>query len=138
MASETDSGEHPIIVFDGFCVLCSANARFVLRYDQGGRFRLAAMQNEAGRALCRRFGIDPDRPETMIVVSGDTALRDSDAVLAVWDGIGWPWRALRVLHLVPRPLRDGVYRWVARNRYRMFGRRDTCWLPTREQAARIL
>jgi predicted DCC family thiol-disulfide oxidoreductase YuxK len=130
--------EHPIIVFDGMCVLCSANAQFVLRYDRRGYFRLAAMQGEIGTELYRRFGIDPANPATMIVVNGESALRDSAAVLAIWSGLGWPWRALTVLHRVPRPLRDAAYRWIARNRYRIFGRRETCWMPTPEQAARIL
>jgi predicted DCC family thiol-disulfide oxidoreductase YuxK len=128
----------PIIVFDAECVLCTANARFVLRHDRRGRFRLASMQGDAGAALYRRFGIDPVDPETMIVVEGDRALRDSDAVLAIWHGLGWPWRALAVLRLVPRSVRDPAYRWIARNRYRLFGRRETCWAPTPDQRERLL
>lgn len=128
----------PIIVFDAECVLCSANARFVLKRDRSGRFRLAAMQGEVGTALYRRFGIDPANPETMIVVHGGVALRDSDGVIAIWRGLGWPWRALAVAALVPRFLRDPVYRLIARNRYRLFGKRDTCWVPTPEEAARVL
>jgi predicted DCC family thiol-disulfide oxidoreductase YuxK len=128
----------PIIVFDALCVLCSANARFVLRYDRSRRFRLASMQGAVSSALYRQFGIDPTSPETLIVVEGDVALRDSDAVLAIWAGLDWPWRLLGVLRIVPRLLRDPVYRWIARHRYRLFGRRDTCWLPSREQASRVL
>ena len=129
---------HPVIVFDAMCVLCSANARFVLRHDRRGHFRLASMQSEAGAAHYRRFGIDPADPETMIVVRGDTVLRDSDAVLAIWRGLGWPWKAAATLGLVPRGLRDPMYRWVARNRYRLFGRRETCWIPQPDQHERIL
>lgn len=128
----------PIIVFDALCVLCSANAAFVLRHDRAGRFRLASMQGETGAALYRRFGIDPTRPETLIVVTGDEALRDSDAVLAIWAGLDRPWRMLAHLRLVPRPIRDPIYRFVARHRYRLFGKRETCWLPTPDQARRIL
>lgn len=128
----------PIIVFDAECVLCSGNARFLLRHDRRGNFRLASMQGAAGAALFRRFGVDPADPETMIVVEGDRALRDSDAVLAIWCGLGWPWRALGVAGLVPRGLRDRAYRWVARNRYRLFGRREACWMPTPEQRERLL
>ena len=69
------------------------------------------------------------QPTRLRVVDGDRVRRDSDAVLAIWDGLGWPWRAATAFRLVPRALRDYVYRWVARNRYRLFGRRDTCWLP---------
>lgn len=128
----------PIIVFDALCVLCSANARFVLRYDRRALFRLASMQGETGAALYRRFGIDPNDPETLIVVDGDTALRDSDAILAIWSGLGWPWRAFGGFRVVPPALRDPIYRWIARHRYRLFGRRETCWLPTPAQASRIL
>jgi predicted DCC family thiol-disulfide oxidoreductase YuxK len=123
------SDTRPIIVFDAECLLCSVNAQFVLNHDRRGRFLLASMQGEAGSALYRRFGIDPADPDTLIVVEGDRVRRDSDAILAIWAGLGWPWRAGAMFRLVPRLLRDPVYRWVARNRYRLFGRRDTCWLP---------
>jgi len=123
------SNTHPIIVFDAECLLCSANAQFVLNHDRRGRFLLASMQGAVGTALYRRFGIDPADPDTLIVVEGDRVRRDSDAILAIWAGLGWPWRAATMFRLVPRALRDLVYRWVARNRYRLFGKRDTCWLP---------
>lgn len=83
---------HPIILFDAECVLCSANAQFILHYDRACHFRLAAMQGEVGAALFRRHGIDPADPDTIIVVDGDHALRDSDAVIAIYAGLGWPWR----------------------------------------------
>ena len=72
---------HPTIVFDGLCPLCSTNARFILKHDRSGRFRLAAMQGEVGAALYRRFGIDPADPQSLILVEGDRMRRDSDAVL---------------------------------------------------------
>jgi predicted DCC family thiol-disulfide oxidoreductase YuxK len=128
----------PIIVFDAECLLCSANAQFVLNHDRRGRFLLASMQGEAGTALYRRFRIDPSDPDTLIVVEGDRVRRDSDAILAIWAGLGWPWYAATVFRLVPRGLRDFVYRGVARNRYRLFGRRDTCWLPDPSFQDRLL
>jgi predicted DCC family thiol-disulfide oxidoreductase YuxK len=136
MSEKPPSG--PIIVFDAQCILCSANAQFVLKHDRGRRFRLASMQSKAGSALYRRFGIDPADPETMIVVDGSRALRNSDAVLAIYTGLGWPWKALGALRLVPRFVRDPVYLLVARNRYRIFGRRETCWVPSPDHADRIL
>ncbi|AEG50238.1 thiol-disulfide oxidoreductase DCC [Sphingobium chlorophenolicum L-1] len=137
-AASGDSNSRPIIVFDAMCVLCSANATFVLRHDRAARFRLASMQGDVGAALYRQFGIDPANPETLIVVDGNKALRDSDAVLAIWAGLDRPWNALAAFRIIPRWLRDPVYRWIARHRYRLFGRRSTCWLPTAEQAGRIL
>ncbi|HEX8241272.1 MAG TPA: thiol-disulfide oxidoreductase DCC family protein [Allosphingosinicella sp.] len=132
------NADRPIIVFDGICPLCSANARFILKHDGRRHFRLASMQSEAGACLYRRFGIDPSDPETLILVEGDRVRRDSDAVLAIWSGLGWPWRAAAALRIVPPPLRDPLYRWVARNRYRWFGRRETCWVPGRDVADRFL
>ena len=132
------TGVHPIVVFDGDCVLCSANARFILRRDRRRRFRLATMQGQAGAALMARFGIDPLDPETFILVEGERVRRNSDAALAIAEGLGWPWRALGVLRIVSRPVRDAVYGLVARNRYRWFGRRERCFVPTAEQANRIL
>jgi predicted DCC family thiol-disulfide oxidoreductase YuxK len=128
----------PIIVFDAECILCSANAQFVLRHDRARRFRLASMQNAVGAGLYRRFGIDPSDPESMIVVEGDRLFKDSDAVLAIYAGLGWPWKAFAALRFIPRFLRDPAYRWLARNRYRIFGRRDACWVPSPGDADRVL
>jgi len=133
-----DGADAPIIVFDGHCLLCSANARFVLEHDRAGRFRLAAVQSPAGADLCRRFGVDPADPSTMIVIEGARARTQSDGVLAIAAGLGWPWRALGVLRLVPRPVRDAAYRLIARNRYRLFGRREQCWIAPSEYRHRIL
>jgi predicted DCC family thiol-disulfide oxidoreductase YuxK len=119
-------------------VLCSANARFVLKHDRRGHFRLASMQSQAGADLYRAAGIDSADPETMIIVDGGRVLRDSDAVIAMLKGLGWPWRAGAVLAIVPRLLRDKAYRLVARNRYRLFGKRETCWLPDPAYRDRLL
>jgi predicted DCC family thiol-disulfide oxidoreductase YuxK len=138
-ATDAIAAAHPIIVFDAECVLCSANAQFVLRHDRRGHFRLASMQGAVGAALYRRFGIDPGNPESLIVVDGARLYRDSDAILAICAGLGGPWRTLAgVGRLMPRMLRDPMYRWIARHRYRLFGRRDVCWVPSPEYAERVL
>lgn len=128
----------PIILFDAECILCSANAQFVLRRDKTARFRLASIQSTAGATLCREHGLDPNDPTSILVVDGTKVRRDSDAVLAIYEGLGWPWKALAFLRLVPAFLRDPVYRWIARNRYRLFGKRATCWAPPPEYRDRIL
>lgn len=134
--------DHPIIVFDGMCVLCSANAQFVLSADKVGKFRLAAMQDEAGAQLMRENGVDPSDPESFVLIDathdGGRVWKNSDAVLHMWSELGWPWRIGAVFKLVPRFIRDPLYLLIARNRYRWFGKRETCWVPTPEQASRIL
>ncbi|GAB6844519.1 putative DCC family thiol-disulfide oxidoreductase YuxK [Methylorubrum rhodinum] len=128
----------PIILFDAQCVLCSANARFVLEHDRAARFRLASMQGAVGQSLYRRHGMDPNDPVSLLVVEGDRMRRDSDAVLRIYEGLGFPWRLAGLLRIVPAALRDPVYRLVARNRYRLFGRRDTCWMAPEHYRDRIL
>jgi predicted DCC family thiol-disulfide oxidoreductase YuxK len=130
--------EGPVILFDGLCVLCSRGAWFVLKHDRRGRFRLAAMQSEAGAALCLRFGVDAIDPATMLLIENGQALRMSNAVFGICSGLGWPWRAFGLFRIVPRPLRDAVYRLVARNRYRWFGRRETCRVPDGRWKDRML
>jgi predicted DCC family thiol-disulfide oxidoreductase YuxK len=127
-----------VILFDAECVLCSANARFVLRHDKAARFRLASMQGDVGAAIYRRHGLDPRDPGTILVVEGDRVRRDSDAVLSIYEGLVLPWRLFGALRIVPAAVRDPIYRWMARNRYRLFGRRDTCWLAPPEYRDRLL
>lgn len=128
----------PIILFDAKCVLCSANAQFVLKHDRSGYFRLAPIQGEVGAALCRAHGMDPRNPSSLLVVTEAGIRQDSDAVLYIYEGLGFPWRMLSAFRLVPPLLRDPIYRWIARNRYRLFGKRDACWVAPPEHHARIL
>lgn len=127
-----------IIVFDGVCHLCNGWVRFLLRHDRRARFRFASMQSGAGRGLLAAHGIDPDDPASFLLLEAGIARTDSDAILRVLAALGWPWRAAALLRIVPSALRDPVYRWIARNRYRLFGRRDACSMPSPETAARFV
>jgi predicted DCC family thiol-disulfide oxidoreductase YuxK len=128
-----------VIVFDGVCVLCSRWVGFVLRHDRQARYRLAAMQTTVGRALLQQNGIDADDPATFLVIDKAQALTDSDAIMHVLKGFSWPWRIVAgVLRIVPRSVRNALYRAIARNRYRLFGKRESCLVPRPEQAERFL
>jgi predicted DCC family thiol-disulfide oxidoreductase YuxK len=114
-----------IILYDGVCVLCSGWVRFIVRRDQARRFRFTPIQSPYGRALAQVLGIDPENPDTNAVILDGQAWRRSDAALRVVSSLpGWSWA--RGLRWVPRPLRDLVYRAIARNRYRLFGRHAVC------------
>ena len=91
-----------------------------------------------GQALYRHLRLPTDDYETMLLIEDGRMFADSDAVIGVWRGLGWPWRAAAAAAIVPRWVRDPLYRFVARNRFRLFGRRDLCWTPTPEIADRIL
>lgn len=127
-----------VIVFDGVCVLCNGWVRFLLRHDRRRRFRFAAMQGEAGRRLLAGHGLDPDDPVSFLLLEARGVRTDSDAIIEVLNALGGPWRAASALRLLPRGLRDSGYRALARNRYRWFGRRNSCLLPAANEADRFL
>jgi len=126
-----------IILYDGICILCSGWMRFVLDRDTGRRFRFTPIQSSYGRALAQALDINPDDPDTNAAVIDGLALRRSDAALAVVSRLpGWHW--VLVLRIVPRPLRDLVYRLIARTRYRVFGRHPVCDVGGGIYASRII
>ena len=126
-----------LILFDGVCVFCSRWVRFVIDRDPGRRFRFVAIQSEPGRILAARFGIDPEAPQTNAVVWDGRIFFKSDAALTVLGELA-ATRPLGWLKTVPRLLRDPVYDLIARNRYRIFGRADTCMIPAPEDRSRFL
>jgi len=126
-----------LIVFDGVCVLCSRWVDFIIRHDAAARFRFVAIQTPLGRELAERFGITPDDPESNATIVDGQAWFKLDSVLVVLAEFP-AWRWTRVVWLVPRPVRDFFYDRVARNRYRVFGRRDACLVPTPDVRARFL
>jgi predicted DCC family thiol-disulfide oxidoreductase YuxK len=126
-----------LVLFDGVCVLCSGWVRFIIERDPAAYFRFAAVQSPYGMALAARLGISIDNAETNAVIEGGRAYFKSDAAIAIGSRLpGWSW--VRILSVVPRPLRDFAYDALARSRYRIFGRTDTCLLPTPELAERFV
>ena len=126
-----------VILYDGVCVFCSRWVRFVATRDVEQRFRFTAIQSGYGTRLAKAFGIDPGDPDTNAVVHGGAAYFKSDAALTVLGHLPrWGW--VRVLRLVPKPLRDAVYNLVARNRYRIFGKYDNCFIPDASLRARVI
>lgn len=134
----TDADPRPVVVFDGVCVLCNGWVRFLLRHDRQQRYRFAAMQTESGRALLARHGLDPDDPASFLLVENGQAWKDTDAIVRVVASLGGLWRMVHALRVLPPPLRDRLYRVVARNRYRWFGRHDACLLPPTGNEGRFL
>ncbi len=132
------NSKEPILLFDGVCNLCNAAVQWVLKRDRSNVFRFAALQSETGRTLLQRAGLSADNFDTVVLVEDDRVFTRSDAALEVARRLGGWWPALAVFKLVPRFIRDGVYNWVARHRYRWFGRREACMLPRPEWKERFL
>ena len=127
-----------VMVFDGMCVFCSTGVRLLLAFDRRRVIRFTPIQSAYGTALARGAGVDPADPATFLYIERGRALERSDAVLAMVRRLPAPWRWAAVVGRLPRGLRDRAYDWIARNRYKLFGRRRTCLAPTPAQRARVL
>jgi len=127
-----------IVLFDGVCNLCTASVRFMIRRDPAGRLRFATLQSATGQGLLERHHLPTDALETFVVVAGDRSYTRSDAALEVARRLRTPWPLVVVLKVIPRAIRDFVYSWVARHRYRWFGRTDQCMVPTGKLLERFL
>jgi predicted DCC family thiol-disulfide oxidoreductase YuxK len=129
----------PIVLFDGVCGLCSRAVDFVLEHDPGAQFRFAPLQGETAH----RYVEDASTLQTLVLIEpradgGVEVSRESRAWFRILQRIGGPWRVVAWLRFMPRTVTDAVYRWVARSRYRWFGKLDACRLPTPDEAPRFL
>jgi predicted DCC family thiol-disulfide oxidoreductase YuxK len=127
-----------LVLFDGVCNLCSALVQFIIRHDRAGIFHFAALQSEIGGEICRKHGLDAADVQTFVFVADGRMFLRSDAAIEVVSRFGGAWRILRVLRFVPRVVRDSIYTIVARNRYRWFGRKEVCMVPTPEIKGRFI
>lgn len=128
-----------IILFDGVCNLCNSSVRFVEKRDQRDRFRYASLQSDVGIKLTQQRGIDTKNTDSIILIDPGVAYYvKSDAALEIARHLsGWRWMAA-LFGWLPRSLRDSIYDLVARNRYRWFGKKEACMVPTKEQQAKFL
>lgn len=132
------ANESPILLFDGVCNLCNGFVQFILQRDKEGVFRFASLQSEAGRELLVQHGLDPDSLDTVVLIEDDKAYIQSDVPLRVAPRLDGFWGWVGIFQFLPRALRDRIYRWVAANRYRWFGKREECMLPRPEWKERFL
>ena len=128
----------PILLFDGVCNLCNASVQWVIRRDPQGIFRFAPLQSETGQSLLRRSGLSSEHFDTVVLVDGDRIFPRSDAALEIARRIGGVWSLLAVFRRVPRPVRNAVYDWIARHRYRWFGKTEACMIPRPEWKKRFV
>lgn len=130
--------EAPVILFDGVCGLCQAWVQWVLRRDRRGLFRFAALQSPAAAELLAAAGSEGPLPDSIVLIDGNGVHTRSGAALRILGRMGLPWSLARVACIVPPFLRNLVYDWIARNRYRWFGKKDVCMVPTAAHRERFL
>ncbi len=139
-AAESDD-PRPLVLFDGVCNLCNATVQWVIERDAGGVFSFASLQSEAALHALERAGETitlSELPDSIVLVDQIGIHIRSAAIMGIARRLGFPHSMLGLGRLLPRPMRDAIYRFIARNRYRWFGRRDTCMVPTPDLAARFL
>lgn len=130
--------DRPIIIFDGYCALCSRWAQFVVRHDPHATYRLLTAQSPLGVALYRHYDLDPEDYETNILLSDGTAWFKAEGTIRMFEGLGQPWSNVRVIRLLPRAARDALYTFIATNRFRIFGRRKACFVADPDMKERFL
>ncbi len=128
-----------LILFDGVCNLCNGAIQFIIKRDRTDTFRYAALQSKIGEQLIAERGIDTSKVDSIILIEPGVAyFTKSDAALRIGQNFGGLWKALVIFTWIPRPIRDGIYDFIAKNRYRWFGRKDHCMIPTPELQAKFL
>lgn len=130
--------EHPVIVFDGICNLCSRSVMFIIKRDPRRVFRFAAFQTDAGRELLGRYGLDPGSMTSLALIKNDRVYLRSGAVLRIAGKLMGLWPVLYALIIIPSFLRDPVYDWIARNRYKWFGKKEECFVPSKNILSRFI
>lgn len=139
MPPRTPAQSTPLLVlFDGVCNSCNWIVDRLLRLDRGDEFRFSSLQSPLGHAMRERFGIPADRLDTLVVVHRGRAYTYSAAAFVILGRLPYPYRALSWLGVLPRFLTDFLYRLYARHRYRLFGKSDTCRIPTAQERAKFL
>ena len=134
----TSEVQNPVILFDGVCNLCNGSVLFILNRDPSGIFRFAPLQSETGKNLLSKFDLPNDKLDSIILVENNEYYLRSTAALKILQRLGALWKIVYVFMLVPRPVRDYIYEIVARNRYKWYGKRAECMIPSSDIESRFL
>lgn len=127
-----------VILFDGVCNLCSSSVDFILDHDPEGHFVFASLQSEAGKQILSQYGLSTESFDSVVLVKNGKVYQKSRAALEIAGKLTGPWPILQAFKVVPVFLSDSVYNFIARNRYRFFGKRQTCRFPTPDIRSRFL
>jgi predicted DCC family thiol-disulfide oxidoreductase YuxK len=127
-----------VIIFDGECILCSSFVQFVLKRDKNALYKFTPLQSDIGREQLFKRDINADNVETVFLLKDERVLEKSEAVIRILTGLGGLWKSMNIFLVIPKTLRDWLYAWIAANRVRFFGKRDSCFVPTAEMSSRFL
>lgn len=137
-ATEVNTFEHPVLLFDGVCNLCNSSVQFIIDKDPKSKFHFASLQSDIGQELLDRFGANSGSLDSVVLIKNDKVYSRSSAALQALKTLGGGWSLFYAFVIIPKPVRDVVYDWIAKNRYKWFGKKDACWLPTPDLRTRFL
>ncbi|WP_219932552.1 thiol-disulfide oxidoreductase DCC family protein [Perlabentimonas gracilis] len=126
-----------IILFDGVCNLCNASVQFIIKRDKGDYFRFAALQSETGKAIANKYDVS-DNASSVILIENEKKYTESTAALKIAKKLSGLWPLLYLFIIIPPPIRNSIYRIIAKNRYRWFGKKDECMVPPPEQTHKFI
>lgn len=127
-----------VILFDGVCNLCNSSIDFIIKRDKMDRFKVGALQEAAGKELLSKFKVNTEYLDSLILIEGEEIYFRSTAALKIARNLSGLWPLFYGFIIVPSSLRDGIYDWIGKNRYRWFGKKNTCRLPTPEERAKFI
>lgn len=130
--------DYPVILFDGVCNFCNATVNLIIRKDKKKIFRFAALQSPAGENILSQYGINWRDDDSFVLVTNNKIYQRSTAALKLFNKLPWYWKWTQLFWIFPRFLRDGIYNIIARNRYKWFGKKDECMIPTADIRERFL
>ncbi len=130
--------DKPLLLFDGVCNLCNGAVQWVIRHDPAGKIHFAALQSNTGQQVLRQAGLSGEQLSSVVLYYQDRLYTRSDAALELLRLLGGFWSFFYLFRIIPRFVRDTIYEWIARNRYRWFGKREECMIPTPELKSRFL
>ncbi len=130
--------DHPVVLFDGVCNFCNGMINFIISQDKKGVLRFAPLQSNAGKRLIESYGIPAEKFESFILIYKGKALKTSSAALTLFNQLPWYWKWMQIFWIVPPFVRNGVYKLIARNRYKWFGKNESCMVPTAEMRERFM
>ncbi len=136
--NEDLANKQPIVLFDGECSLCTGSVRFLLKHNYSGNLKFASIQSETGSKIINLAGKTFDKADTLLLLQGNELFGYSTAALKITAHLRFPWNLLRILIITPSFIRDGFYRFIAKNRYKWFGRKSLCQADKKEYQGRFL
>tara|TARA_B100001250_G_scaffold357133_1_gene332665 strand:+ start:250 stop:669 length:420 start_codon:yes stop_codon:yes gene_type:complete len=127
-----------IILFDGICNLCIGSIQFIIKKDSKDIFRLASIQSEVGQKIIKKYSIDIVKKDSIILINGNNITYQSTAIFSILYKLNTFWRILLIFYILPYPIRDYIYSLVAKSRYSLFGKQNTCIAPNKNIKSKFL